>query len=118
MSIQIKGRQTGDDLIYEAIKNTRTWETGRDYKCEADLYLYANTTGKGGLYWMKHIKPEVYALVEQAKKDLDSNPCKMRWDGDGYEMKVITDHRHGNEKLMIFFYPNHFSHVPFTHLYD
>lgn len=119
LSLQIKVRESGDDLIYEIVKNVRTWEDGRDLLCQADLYLYVDRAKTGWLYWLKDIKGKIKTLREQARKDLNINPNQNFWSDNGYEMRVTTDRFHGNSKLMAFFNPTYFPVIQkFPHLYD
>ena len=108
-SVQGKWRESGDDLIFEIVKNVRTWEPGRDSICGAQLYFFVDRQGCGWMYQTAPIKDSVSKLLAEAKADLtDRNPCRTKWDGAGYEMKVTTDHAHGNDKLLVFFLPTHF----------
>lgn len=108
LSVQVKYRESGDDLIFEIVKNVRLWDDGRDYICRAQLYFFVDRQGTGWLYWTDPIKASVKHLREKAKTDLDLNPCRMQWEDKGWEMKITTDHAHGNDKLMVFFKPTYF----------
>ena len=119
LSVQIKGRiESGDDLIYEIVKNMETGEIGRDLKGKADLYLYVDRSGKGWLYKNATIHAAVKVLLDQVMKDLVKNERQTEWDGPTYELKITTDNYHGNTKLMGFFAPNHFPVIStFKNLY-
>lgn len=118
LSLQLKVRQTGDDMIYEMVKNLETGEEGRDLKCRADLYLYVDRNGKGWMYKVPTIKTAAKTLLEQVTKDLAANPAQTEWNAPTYEVKVTTDNFHGNTKLMAYFSPTHFPIVSsFPNLY-
>ena len=108
-SIQGKRRESGDDLIFEIVKNVCTWEPGRDLICGAQLYFFVDRHGCGWMYHTALIKDSVNKLMAEAQADLIGNPCETQWNGEGYEMRVTTDYARGNNKLMVFFNPRHFS---------
>jgi len=119
LSLQIKGRvESGDDLIYEVIKNIDTGEEGRDLKCNADLYLFVDRNGKGWMYKLSTIKTAVKTLLEQVRKDLSENPSQTDWDLPKVTLNIRHDNYHGNRKLMAYFSPTYFPVIStFSNLY-
>lgn len=108
-SVQVKYRETGDDILFEVVKNTATWELGRDLQSVAQLYLVVNREGTARLFWTAPLKALAQKLMEQAKQDLTDNPNRVLWADKNFEMKHTTDHAHGNRKLVAFFNPRYFS---------
>ena len=110
-SVQIKYRETGDDLIFEVVKNTATWTLGRDLRSVAQLYLVVDRGGTARLYWTAPIKVLAKKLMEEAKIDLTTEPSKIEWSGNGYEMKRTIDRAQGNSKIVAFFDPTRFDAI-------
>lgn len=107
-SLQIKYRESGDDIIFEVVKDISDWTPGRDLISVADLYLVVDREKTGRLFRTGPIKREATRLLEIAKQDLTTSPNKVIWIGSGYELRLTTDHAHGNTKLMAFFHPSKF----------
>ena len=107
-SVQVKYRETGDDIIFEVIKDTNRWLDGRDMLSVSQLYLFVNRQGKARLYWTDPIKTKAKELKEIAEKDLTTNPNETKWFGEGWELKKHPDHATGTDKLVAFFNPNLF----------
>ena len=107
-SVQVKYRETGDDLIFEAVKDLATWKDGRDYISKAELYFFIDRLKTGWLYKTQAIKDSVKLLREMVQKDLQENTGQTHWKAVGCDLKVTVDHANGNSKLMAFFVPTHF----------
>lgn len=101
-SVQIKYRESGDDIIFECVKDTAQWLPGRDATSEAQLYLCVNRQGTARLYWTAPIKALAAQIVEVAKGE----PNETEWFGDGWELKRRKDHATGIEKLVAFISPS------------
>lgn len=109
-SIQVKFRQGGDDIIFEAIKDIDGGVVGRDTRSEANYYLIMDTGGKTILFEMPPIKLKAKELTDLAIKDWETDGTKRFWSGNGWQMRVQRGDR-GNEKLMLYLRKNLFHPV-------
>lgn len=110
-SVQVKYRESGDDIIFEIIKNVQNWTIGRDVASVAQLYFFVDRTGKGWLYWSKPLKELADHLTSEAQKSLETSPNQTEWDGQGYEMKRRMDPASGEQKLVAFISPRKFPSI-------
>jgi len=65
LSVQIKSRQTGDDIAVEVWRDFETETEGRDMKTKADIYIVRSRCGKIFLIYSRDIKDKVFALIEE-----------------------------------------------------
>jgi hypothetical protein len=108
-SVQIKYRESGDDIIFEVCKDIPSWSPGRDLLSVSQLYLFVDRDKTARLYWTAPIHADAQVLFEQAKKDLTEHPEKTQWFGEGYEMFRRPDRANGKDKLVAFFSPRRFA---------
>jgi hypothetical protein len=104
-ALQVKYRESGDDILFEITRDLKTGQAGRDLICKSEYYLVVDRRGTGRLYFTKPIKELAQKLLEMVKKDLSVNPIKRTWDGDGWQIKVTNDRASGTEKILAFFNP-------------
>ena len=102
LSFQLKFREAGSDIIFEAVKDWEAGIDGRDMISRAQLYVIVNPQGILSFYNTAAIKTKAKELVALA----DANPVNQT--GDKWEMKFTTDKASGNHKLMMFFNPSLF----------
>jgi len=110
-SVQVKYRESGDDIIFEVVKNIQKNLIGRDLASVAQLYFFVDRSGKGWLYWAKPIKELGEKLAADGLRDLANNPDQTNWVGQGYEMKRRSDHASGEQKLVAFISPRKFDPI-------
>lgn len=108
-SVQIKFRESGDDIIFEIVKDLDRDIPGRDLISKAEYYLVVNRDGIGRLIATKAIKDKAHMILERVKKDLLAMPSKTRWQDVGWEAKITQDRAHGQNKLMAYFNPKMFT---------
>lgn len=97
ISFQLKQRESGDDIIFELVKDWDRDIEGRDMKSHADLYVVVDRTGKLNIISTKEIKAKAKELLAMA----DANPNDQQ--GDNWQLKFVKDLAHGQVKLMCFF---------------
>lgn len=107
-SVQIKFRESGDDIIFEIIKDLDLDRPGRDMISKAQLYLVVNRSGNGVLIHTETVKKKASELLKVVQSDLQKIPSKTQWSGVGWEMKITQDRAHGQNKLMGYFNPKMF----------
>jgi hypothetical protein len=107
--IQVKYRETGDDIIFELIQDFSTNNAGRDMKSKAVLYLVADTHGTTRMFLVKPIKDKAQEIIQHVIGGLKTNPSETRFRGQGWEAKVQFDRAHGQKKLVAYLKPNLFS---------
>jgi hypothetical protein len=107
-SLQIKGRETGDDIIFEVIKDIAQNIMGRDFQSVAEYYLVVDRDGLGRMVKTADIKARAKALHDTARQDWANRTGRRAWEGPGWELKVTVDRAHGNAKLMAYFSPTLF----------
>lgn len=108
-TIQVKFRQTGDDILVEVMRpatpdkiNNKTCD-GRDMVGMADWYAVLDKSGKK-IYWIKTsvLKDKILDTLERKKQELTSSfVCRE----DGIEMKLTADPHDGVLKLVAFLNP-------------
>lgn len=107
--VQVKFRQSGNDILFEIVKDFDRNVAGRDMKSKSVLYLVADKHGKTRLYQTEPIKKKAQEILKTVQDDLKQNPRQDRWSGNGWEAKMQYDAAHGNKKLMAYFNPNSFN---------
>lgn len=120
LGVQIKFRESGDDILVEIIKNLPRWEDGRDVVGIADLYLCVDRNRMGRLYQTKHIKPAATALRDLLKKDILENPQQRWWNPeapyDKWSVNVGPDPESRVLKVRGFFVPDCYPFIAFPNL--
>lgn len=109
--LQVKFRQSGDDILFELTKDIDKKIVGRDLKSKATLYLVANRSGTTRLFFTKPIKEKAEQLLKTVEDDLKKEPHKTQWSGNGWEVKLQIDRAHGQRKLVAYFKPNLFDAI-------
>jgi len=97
LSFQLKFRESGDDIIYEIIKDWDNNIEGRDLISKAQLYVVVNRQGILSIFKTLDIKTKAIELLKLA----DANPIDQS--GNGWQIKFRNDVAHGNLKLMGYF---------------
>jgi len=108
-SVQIKFRESGDDIIFEIVKDLDQNRPGRDMISKAELYLVVDRSGSGKLISTDAVKKKASELLKVVQSDLQKVPNKTQWSGVGWEVKITQDRAHGQNKLMGYFNPKMFS---------
>lgn len=107
--VQVKFRQSGNDILFEVVKDFDRNIPGRDMKSKSVLYLVSDKTGKTRLYHTDVIKKKAQEVLKIVQDDLKQNPRQDRWSGSGWEAKMQYDASNGNKKLMAYFNSNSFN---------
>jgi hypothetical protein len=107
--LQIKFRETGDDIIFELIKDVDRKIDGRDLKTKAVLYLVADRQGVTRMFLTKPIKDKAQEILKTILAELENNPNKANWEGPHWQAKLQVDRAHGQRKIMAYFNPKMFS---------
>ena len=110
-SIQIKFRETGDDILFELVSDLDKKKPGRDIISKADLYIVADRNGTTRMFYTAPIKEKAKEILAAAEKDLTENPYKTRWEGNGWEAKMQWDHASGARKIVAYFDPRSFQEL-------
>jgi hypothetical protein len=108
-AIQIKFRETGDDIIFELVKDLDKKIEGRDLISKASVYIVSDRNGKTRMLLTKEIKDKANQLLSVINSDLEKNPDKTFWHGNGYQVRIQTDRAHGQRKMVAYFTPNLFT---------
>jgi hypothetical protein len=108
-SVQIKFRESGDDILFEIMKDFDKGREGRDLIGKSELYLVVNRAGLGRLLLTSEIKKLAKQFVKAVPQAIQQNPEKNSWKGEGWEVKLTYDRATGQRKLIGFFSPNIFS---------
>lgn len=107
--VQVKFRQSGNDILFEIIKDLDRNVAGRDLKSKSVLYLVADKNGKTRLFHTEPIKKKAQEILNIVEQDLGKDSRQSRWNGNGWEAKIQYDAAHGNRKLVAYFNPNSFN---------
>ena len=101
--LQIKYRESGDDIIFEIMKDWDKGIEGRDMICKSDLYIVADRLGQGYMVKVSSLKTLMSdCLKEIREKGLDHND---EYKTDGIVIKLRKDPYHGQLKLIGFIEP-------------
>lgn len=106
--IQIKFRQSGDDIIFELIQNMTSGNEGRDLKSKAVIYLITNTHGITRMLLVRPIKKKAHEILDYVKRKLTMAPTETNFSGSGWEAKIQYDRAHGQKKLVAYLDPRLF----------
>jgi len=108
VAVQVKFRESGDDVLFEIAKDLDTGDMGRDMLCKAEFYLVRDRKGKIRMFSVAELKTKAKALYDFVLKDLVKNPDKENWggwQGSNVNVKIVVDKAHGNRKLIAYFNP-------------
>lgn len=106
--LQLKWRESGDDIIFEIIRDIDHHIDGRDLKSQAYVYIVADTQGQTRMFLTDPIKKKAQELKAVAEKEMAQDPFKTKWFGDGWEMRMQIDRANGARKLVAYFQPEMF----------
>jgi hypothetical protein len=107
VAIQVKFRESGDDVIFEIVKDIDRKIPGRDMVSKADYYLIRNRRGVIQLFSVDELKKKAQVVQDFILSDLAKSPQKDSWGGDIVQVKLRVDKAHGNRKLIAYFNPRH-----------
>lgn len=107
--LQIKFRETGDDILFELVKDLDRNIPGRDIISKAALYLVVDRNGKTRMFLTKPIKEQAQKIVDVLLPLIRKDDGKGFWSGNGWEVRVQRDRAHGQRKLVAYFSPGLFS---------
>ena len=105
ISFQLKFRESGDDIIFEIIKDWNRNIEGRDLVSKAQLYVVVDRHGRLNIFNTKDIKAKARELLDLADKTPNNQS------GTGWDLKFTTDKSNNNVKLMGFFSPSLFKPI-------
>jgi hypothetical protein len=115
LPVQVKVRESGDDILYELMADLDRNVEGRDLISRAKLYLVMDTRGKTRLFETGPIKDTAERMLNVIMMDLRKNPNKSYWGGvrgeDGHpkwEARVQHDRADNHRKLVAYFNPSLF----------
>ncbi len=94
-SLQIKYRETGDDILFEVYKDWTKGIEGRDLCGKADLYACINRSGQGVIVKTAQIKD----LIKAALPIVKDKGC---YKAGGLDIKLRPDAYHGQLKCVAF----------------
>jgi hypothetical protein len=107
-SVQVKFRQSGDDILFELTKDIDKNIPGRDLISKAMVYLVADRSGTTRMFLTKPIKEKGQQILNTIQQDLQKEPNKTNWGGNGWEAKVQVDRAGGQRKIVAYFSPRMF----------
>jgi hypothetical protein len=108
-ALQIKFRESGDDILVEIVKDWDKQIPGRDMIGLAEYYLVVNRHGDGKLFPTKSIKTLAQKVLDFVKQALPMNNTRTDWEFKGkWQAKLTIDRALGNRKLMGYFNPSIF----------
>lgn len=107
--VQVKFRQSGDDILFELIKDVDRDIPGRDIISKATLYLVADRSGTTRLFHTQPIKDKARQILNTVEQEMETDPQKTEWDGLGWQAKLQVDRAHGQRKVVAYFKPTLFN---------
>jgi hypothetical protein len=107
--VQVKFRETGDDILFELVKDIDRNIEGRDMISEADLYLVVDRMGTTRVFLTRPIKEKAKEILNIVEKDRAQSPFKVNWWGTDWQVKMQVDRAHGQRKLVAYFDPKLFN---------
>jgi len=114
-SVQIKYRESGDDIIFEIIKDIQKNIFGRDIESKAQFYIVVDRQGTGRMYSTILIKSWARKMLAMVQKSYSVNPAQTEWKGNQghhlWELKITLDRAHGQRKLMAYMSPYMFEAI-------
>jgi hypothetical protein len=99
VGLQIKYRETGDDILFEAMLDIDKRVEGRDMRGRADYYLSVDRKGSGAIVRMSDLKGRIQRCL--AEFDLNGIQDK-EFPEEGVSLKIRTDPYHGQRKCIAF----------------
>jgi hypothetical protein len=93
--LQIKYRETGDDILFEVYKDWTKCIEGRDLIGQADLYACVNRSGQGIIVPTAEIKALVRAAIPVVR-------AQGYYKEGGLDIKLRPDAYHGQLKCVAF----------------
>jgi hypothetical protein len=109
--LQVKFRETGDDILFELVKDLDRNIPGRDIISKAKLYLVVDRGGKARMFLTDPIKTYAQKIVAALVPVIRRDEGKGVWSGNNWEVRVQTDRAHGQRKLVAYFGPSLFSSI-------
>lgn len=105
--VQIKYRETGDDILFEVYKDWDRSIVGRDLAGTADYYVTVDRRGTGYMVSVKALKDKVHAALASIDQDGWTYPERQHYvDRDaGIDIKIREDAYHGQQKCMAYIRP-------------
>lgn len=98
-SVQIKQRQTGDDIIFEVFCDINdSMPNGRDFNGKADWYACRDRNGKLTLVPTANLKKVAREFLARHGRVID-RPIRF----NGAQFRNTTDNHSGQPKLMAYF---------------
>lgn len=106
VSVQVKFREGGDDVIFEIIKDIDQNIPGRDMVSKADYYLVMDTMNIIRLFAVEQIKTMAKLVRDHVLGELHYTPSRTDWGSrTACNVKITVDKCHGNRKMMAYFNP-------------
>jgi hypothetical protein len=109
--IQIKFRESGDDILLEMMRNIDRNVLGRDMKGESSLYIVANRKGETKMFLTDDIKKFAKKIMNDVFEDLKTRPGRSFWEGPGWQVRIQCYKHSGERKLMGYFSPDLFKKI-------
>ena len=109
--LQVKVRETGDDVLFELMSDLDRNKLGRDMVSSAILYVVKNRSGKTRMFRTDDLKQTAKKILNDILKDIQKEPNKTRWTGGGWEAKIQIDRADGRKKLLAYFNPLSFNPI-------
>lgn len=105
--VQIKYRETGDDILFEVYKDWDRYVVGRDLAGTADYYMTVDRRGNGSLVPVKALKDKVHAALAAIERDGWTFPEREHYVNrtEGIDVKIREDAYHGQRKCMAYVHP-------------
>jgi hypothetical protein len=109
-SVQIKYRESGDDIIFEIVKDIDRNLIGRDMESKAQFYIVVDRSGKGRMYSTILIKAMARKMLDMVRKKLSVSKAENEWKcnqawNHSWDLKITFDKAHGQRKLMAYMNP-------------
>jgi hypothetical protein len=106
VSVQVKFREGGDDVIFEIVKDLDKGIPGRDMVSKAELYVVMDTLNVIRLFAVEQIKTMAKLVRDHVLGELRISPNRTEWGSKtACNVKITIDKRHGNRKMMAYFNP-------------
>jgi hypothetical protein len=106
VSVQVKFREGGNDVIFEIVKDLDKGTIGRDMASKAEFYVVMDTLNVIRLFAVEQIKAMAKLVRDHVLGELKTFPDKTNWGSDSAcSVKITIDKRHGNRKMIAFFNP-------------
>jgi hypothetical protein len=97
--LQIKYRETGDDILFEAILDIENGKEGRDMRGKADYYLSVDRKGSGAIVRTAELKDRIRRCLTNFNLESDND---QDFEDEGVCLKVRKDPYHGQRKCIAF----------------